>query len=188
MISVVRWLPCRRKHTCCTAPSLITSVSAGRTQPTSKSATLPQAANAADFIEEMEHGYETSVGERGLQLSGGQRQRIAIARAVLCDPRILILDEATSALDNESEAIVQAALNRLMQQRTTVVIAHRLSTIRNANRIVVMDEGRTRARSAHTIRCWLRAAFMPGCTPSAQRSAVPGCQPQGIRKPLKGLC
>ncbi|GGM19702.1 ABC transporter ATP-binding protein [Deinococcus aerophilus] len=101
-----------------------------------------QAANADEFVRAFEHGYDTVVGERGVKLSGGQRQRIAIARAILKDPRILILDEATSALDNESEALVQAALERLMRGRTTFVIAHRLSTIRNADRILVMNAGR----------------------------------------------
>ncbi|MFK7603125.1 ABC transporter ATP-binding protein [Deinococcus sp. SM5_A1] len=100
-----------------------------------------KAANADDFIRAFEHGYETVVGERGVKLSGGQRQRVAIARAILKDPRILILDEATSALDNESEYLVQAALERLMLRRTTFVIAHRLSTIRNADRILVMNAG-----------------------------------------------
>ncbi|MDV6373412.1 ABC transporter ATP-binding protein [Deinococcus arenicola] len=100
-----------------------------------------RAANADDFSRAFEHGYDTVVGERGVKLSGGQRQRVAIARAILKDPRILILDEATSALDNESEYLVQAALERLMQHRTTFVIAHRLSTIRNADRILVMNSG-----------------------------------------------
>ncbi|EYB67155.1 ABC transporter ATP-binding protein [Deinococcus phoenicis] len=100
-----------------------------------------RAANAHAFITAFPEGYATVVGERGVKLSGGQRQRVAIARALLKDPRILILDEATSALDNESEALVQAALDTLMQGRTTFVIAHRLSTVRNAGRILVMDAG-----------------------------------------------
>jgi len=101
-----------------------------------------KAANAHDFIMAFPAQYETLVGERGMNLSGGQRQRIAIARAILKDPRILLLDEATSALDNESEELVQDALDRLMQGRTTVIIAHRLSTIKVAHRIAVLDGGR----------------------------------------------
>jgi subfamily B ATP-binding cassette protein MsbA len=100
-----------------------------------------RAANAHQFIVKLPHGYDTVVGERGVKLSGGQRQRVAIARALLKDPRILILDEATSALDSESEALVQEALERLMQGRTTFVIAHRLSTVQIANRIAVMEGG-----------------------------------------------
>jgi ATP-binding cassette, subfamily B, bacterial MsbA len=101
-----------------------------------------KSANAHDFIMEFQKQYDTLVGERGTKLSGGQRQRISIARAILKDPRILLLDEATSSLDNESEGLVQEALNRLMQNRTTVIIAHRLSTIKVAHRIAVLDNGR----------------------------------------------
>jgi subfamily B ATP-binding cassette protein MsbA len=101
-----------------------------------------KAANAHSFITAMDAGYNTVLGERGVNLSGGQRQRLSIARAILKNPRILILDEATSALDTESESLVQQALDRLMQGRTSLIIAHRLSTVRNADRILAIDQGR----------------------------------------------
>ncbi|MFV9504510.1 MAG: ABC transporter ATP-binding protein [Oscillochloridaceae bacterium umkhey_bin13] len=108
-----------------------------------------KAANAHDFILATPDGYATIVGERGIKLSGGQRQRIAIARAMLKDPRILLLDEATSSLDSESEALVQEALERLMQGRTSVIIAHRLSTVTIAHRIIVVDQGRIIEQGTH---------------------------------------
>jgi ABC transporter fused permease/ATP-binding protein len=106
-------------------------------------------ANAAQFIESFPEGYDTLVGERGIQLSGGQRQRIAIARAVLKDPVILILDEATSSLDSESERLVQEALDKLMKGRTSFVVAHRFSTIKKADRILVLDQGKVIESGTH---------------------------------------
>ena len=108
-----------------------------------------KAALAHDFIMEMEEGYDTIIGDRGMRLSGGQRQRLSIARAILQDPQVLILDEATSALDNESEYLVQQSLQKLMEGRTTIVVAHRLSTIRRADRILFVRDGRITERGTH---------------------------------------
>nr|WP_274521616.1 MULTISPECIES: ABC transporter transmembrane domain-containing protein [Ectothiorhodospira] len=107
------------------------------------------AAHASEFLDQLPEGFDSHLGERGVRLSGGQRQRIAIARAILRDPALLLLDEATSALDAESERLVQEALERLMEGRTTLIIAHRLATVRKADRIVVMDQGAIAAVGTH---------------------------------------
>jgi len=108
-----------------------------------------KAANAHNFIMELPKEYDTIIGERGLKVSGGQRQRLSIARAILKNPKIMIFDEATSALDNESELLVQEAIERMMVNRTTFVIAHRLSTIRNATRILVLEKGKIIQEGKH---------------------------------------
>jgi ATP-binding cassette subfamily B protein len=108
-----------------------------------------KAAQAHEFIEGFTHGYDTVVGERGVTLSGGQRQRVAIARALLMNPRILILDDSTSSVDTQTEKLIQAALDALMEGRTTFVIAHRLSTVRRADMILVMDKGQVVERGTH---------------------------------------
>lgn len=126
------------------------NIAYGRPEATDEEVvTAGQIANAHEFIEALPQGYDTPLGEDGAQLSGGQRQRLAIARAVLNQPRIIILDEATSALDAESERLIQEALDRITQGRTTFIIAHRLSTVRKADRIVVLDDGRIVEQGRH---------------------------------------
>ncbi|RKZ00081.1 MAG: ABC transporter ATP-binding protein, partial [Ignavibacteriae bacterium] len=107
------------------------------------------AAHVHEFTDRLEDGLQTLIGERGIKLSGGQRQRVAIARALLADPKILILDEATSNLDTESETFIQESLKELMKGRTTFVIAHRLSTIRQADQILVIENGEIEERGTH---------------------------------------
>jgi subfamily B ATP-binding cassette protein MsbA len=130
--------------------SVRNNIAYGRPQATeAEIQAAARAANAHEFIIQLPDRYDTRLGERGTRLSGGQRQRIAIARALLRDAPILILDEATSALDTESERLVQEAIERLMQDRTVLVIAHRLATVRDADRIVVLEDGRVVEQGTH---------------------------------------
>ena len=129
---------------------MIENIRYGRPESTEKEIKLAaESANALEFIEKLPNGFETNLGEKGVQLSGGQRQRLAIARALLRDPAVLLLDEATSALDAESERFVQRALDKIMVGRTTLIIAHRLATVLRADRIIVMEEGRAIASGSH---------------------------------------
>ena len=119
-------------------------------------------ANAHNYITQKENGYQTNIGDRGSKLSGGERQRLTIARAVLKNPPILILDEATSSLDTESERLVQDAINKMMENRTSIVIAHRLSTIRHADEILVLNKGEIAERGTHDELIWQMEEFTNG--------------------------
>jgi ABC-type multidrug transport system fused ATPase/permease subunit len=112
-------------------------------------AAAARAVHAHDFIAALEHGYDTQIGERGIQLSAGQRQLVAFARALIADPRILVLDEATANVDIHTEGLIESGLRRLLAGRTAIVIAHRLSTIRTAGRIIVLDHGRIVEQGTH---------------------------------------
>lgn len=136
--------------------------------------TAAQIANAAEFIDQLPEGYDTTIGERGVRLSGGQRQRLAIARAVLADPQILILDEATSNLDTESERLIQASMSALMENRTCFVIAHRLSTIASADRIVVLENGRITEVGTHDSLMELGGRYHEMVIMQTNTAALPG--------------
>ena len=141
------------------------------------------AANAHEFILDLAKGYDTRVGEGGARLSGGQRQRIAIARAFLVDPAVLLLDEATAALDTEIEQAVQEALRSLRRGRTTFIVAHRLNTVRDADRILVISEGRDRRERRGTRSCWPPVPPMPRwCGISSARRRPRARDPTGRRR------
>ena len=140
---------CRRKASCSQAPSPRTSPSAARRRHARRSSPPPRAVGADEFIEQLEDGYDTQLGERGSRLSLGQRQLVAFARALLADPRILILDEATSSVDIGTERKIERALRRLLHGRTAFIIAHRLSTIRDADLIVVLEHGKVVEQGTH---------------------------------------
>ncbi len=141
-----------------------------------------RAAAAHDFLTALPQGYDTYVGERGVMLSGGQKQRIAIARAILRDAPVLLLDEATSALDAESERLVQAAVEKLAESRTTLVVAHRLATVKRADRIVVFDHGQIVATGTHDDTGRGRWALCPPCPVAIHRWASLTGKPDFCRK------
>ena len=137
-------------------------------------AAAAQVANAAEFIDKLADGYDTTIGERGVRLSGGQRQRLAIARAVLANPKILILDEATSNLDTESERLIQSSMAALMENRTCFVIAHRLSTISSADRIVVLENGRITEIGTHQALMELGGRYHEMVIMQTNTTSLPG--------------
>ena len=147
--SPTRSASCRRRPTCSTPRCARTCASRGRTRPTRRSRRRRAPRRSTSVIAALPEGYDTVVGERGFRFSGGEKQRIAIARTILRNPPVLVLDEATSALDVQTERAVEEALERLAEGRTTIVIAHRLSTVRDADQIVVLDDGRVAERGTH---------------------------------------
>ena len=150
LVSLRQQLALVSQHVILFNDTIANNIAYGLTQVTREQ--IVQAAGLAfadEFITQLPQGYDTRIGENGLLLSGGQRQRLAIARAILKNAPVLILDEATSALDNESERFIQAALEQMMRQRTTLIIAHRLSTVQNADRIVVLHQGQVVEQGTH---------------------------------------
>jgi ATP-binding cassette subfamily B protein len=149
------------------------NIAFGRPDASSEEISAAAAAvGAADFIERLEHGYDTEIGERGVQLSAGQRQLVAFARALVADPRILVLDEATANVDIHTEGRIETGLRRLLAGRTAIVIAHRLSTIRSAGRIVVLDHGCIAEQGTHDELIAARGAYWRLYRDWAEQAAV----------------
>ena len=173
------WPFLRKTPTCSRSASRRTSPAAIRRRWPGTHLAAPRsrgsrAANIHDYIQSRPEGYATPAGERGARLSGGQRQRIALARAVVKGAPILLMDEPTSALDTESEALVQEALDRITLGHTSIVIAHRLSTIQNADRVLVLDDGRIVEEGTRTRPCWRVAACIGSCTRNSSAWTQPG--------------
>jgi ATP-binding cassette subfamily B protein len=167
--------------------SVRSNIAYGRPEATSEEIeAAAKAAHAHEFVSRLPQGYDTVVGERGCLLSAGERQRIAIARSILMDPPILILDEPTSALDAESEALVQRALSRLTHGRTTFAIAHRLSTVVDADRIVVLKDGRILEQGTHR-ELMARGAYYRSLVERQTRGLLPDGDAPAERAPLAGV-